>query len=57
MTDEYMAFTIPNCKEIPNKMIVSDVGICTKCMSKWTKQDGCLNPKCPEIVYRKGVDK
>lgn len=43
----------PNGKKIPNKMIRSDIGICTKCFSKWTEKDGCLNPKCPEIVYRK----
>lgn len=57
MTDDnIMSFPNPDGKKIPNKPIISDIGICTKCFSKWTEKDGCLNPKCPEIVYR-GIDK
>ena len=53
----YTAYTIPNPGgDVIPELIVSDEGICTKCHSKWTVQDGCLNPKCPEIVYR-GIDK
>lgn len=44
--------SLPFTGKIPEKIIVSDVGMCTRCFSQWTVQNGCSNPKCPEIVYR-----
>lgn len=50
---DYTKNFIPQ-KKIPaqNKVIESDVGVCTVCFGRWTKEDGCSNSKCPEIVYR-----
>ena len=54
--DEFKAMKLP-FKYIPSGTIVGDFGVCTKCFSYWTKECGCSNPKCPEIVYREIEDK
>ncbi len=33
-------------KPIPEKMIVSDIGICTYCHWGWSVLTGCYNPDC-----------
>ncbi len=55
---EFIAYTIPNGGYIPEKTIVSDIGICTRCFCCWTKQDGCSNPDCEanldyQVFYQK----
>lgn len=40
------AYKIPFNKKIPNVLIESDTGICTKCHWQFYAEDGCTNEKC-----------
>lgn len=51
ITNESCNYTNPFKGKIPEKTIVSDVGICKKCFSQTIKNQ-CQNKECLKIVYR-----